>query len=87
MTEKEAQWLFGDDAKTFSDSLASRRKTRFTGNYNTTEKGEKAAGSPCWDGYEQVGMKKGKNGRMVPNCVPVAPQEKSASEEDSLSFL
>jgi hypothetical protein len=43
MTEKEAQWLFGDDAKTFSDSLASRRKTRFTGNYNTTEKSEKPA--------------------------------------------
>lgn len=26
---------------------------------------------PCWDGYKQVGMKKGKNGNMVPNCVPV----------------
>jgi hypothetical protein len=26
--------------------------------------------SPCWDGYKQVGMKKGKNGDMVPNCVP-----------------
>jgi len=25
---------------------------------------------PCWDGYKQVGMKKGKNGNMVPNCVP-----------------
>jgi hypothetical protein len=31
-----------------------------------------AAGKgPCWDGYKQVGMKKGKNGDMVPNCVPV----------------
>jgi starvation-inducible DNA-binding protein len=31
-----------------------------------------AAGkSPCWDGYKQVGMKKGKKGNMVPNCVPV----------------
>jgi hypothetical protein len=26
--------------------------------------------SPCWDGYVQRGMKR-KNGRMVPNCVPV----------------
>jgi len=26
---------------------------------------------PCWDGYKQVGMKKGKDGKMVPNCVPV----------------
>jgi len=24
---------------------------------------------PCWDGYEQIGMKK-KNGKQVPNCVP-----------------
>jgi hypothetical protein len=28
--------------------------------------------SPCWDGYVQRGMKPGENGRMVPNCVPVA---------------
>ena len=26
---------------------------------------------PCWVGYKQVGTKK-KNGRVVPNCVPVA---------------
>lgn len=24
---------------------------------------------PCWDGYKQVGMKKGKVGKPVPNCV------------------
>ena len=24
---------------------------------------------PCWDGYEQIGMKK-KRGKKVPNCVP-----------------
>lgn len=29
-----------------------------------------AAQGPCWDGYVQVGMKKGKGGKMVPNCVP-----------------
>jgi len=28
--------------------------------------------SPCWEGYVQRGMKPGKGGRMVPNCVPVA---------------
>ena len=37
-----------------------------------------AAGkSPCWDGYKQVGMKKGKNGNMVPNCVPVDAADSS----------
>jgi hypothetical protein len=32
----------------------------------------KAESSPCWPGYKQVGMKPGKNGSMVPNCVPVS---------------
>ena len=27
--------------------------------------------SPCWQGYRQEGMKPGRNGSMVPNCVPV----------------
>ena len=27
-------------------------------------------GDPCWSGYEMVGKKK-KNGKEVPNCVPV----------------
>lgn len=24
---------------------------------------------PCWNGYHQEGFKKGKSGKMVPNCV------------------
>ena len=40
-----------------------------------------AAADPCWDGYKQVGMKKGKGGKMVPNCVPVDSAEES--EEDA----
>jgi len=44
---------------------------------------------PCWPGYKQVGMKKGKRGGMVPNCVPVdgksledecCPEEKAADK-------
>jgi hypothetical protein len=30
----------------------------------------------CWTGYKQEGMKE-KNGRMVPNCVPVEKVQKS----------
>ncbi len=30
----------------------------------------------CWEGYTQRGMKE-KNGRMVPNCVPVKKMYKS----------
>ena len=33
----------------------------------------KEAQGPCWDGYEQRGMKK-KGGKMVPNCVPVGEE-------------
>jgi hypothetical protein len=29
--------------------------------------------APCWDGYEQIGTKK-KNGKEVPNCVPMATE-------------
>jgi hypothetical protein len=31
-----------------------------------------ASQGPCWDGYVQIGMKKGKDGKEVPNCVPAS---------------
>lgn len=34
----------------------------------TTKAGEDS--DPCWDDHEMVGMKKGKGGKSVPNCVP-----------------
>lgn len=34
----------------------------------------------CWDGYKAVGLKKGKGGKMVPNCVP----EKSGASEGNV---
>jgi len=34
-----------------------------------TEK-KKDKDDPCWDGYQQLGMKN-KNGKQVPNCVPI----------------
>jgi len=39
-----------------------------------------SAGDPCWDGYKQVGMKE-KNGKMVPNCVPVDASDDSEDSE------
>lgn len=44
------------------------------------EQGGEVKGGPCWDGYRQEGMKKGKNGNMVPNCVPI--EEKGAKLRD-----
>ncbi len=34
-----------------------------------SKKSKPSKKDPCWDGYEQAGMKK-KNGKKVPNCVP-----------------
>jgi len=41
---------------------------------------DKAA--PCWDGYTQRGMKPGKGGRMVPNCIPVSKADRAITEGD-----
>ena len=39
------------------------------------------SGDPCWSGYEMIGMKK-KNGRTVPNCVPVKEADVVLEEDD-----
>jgi hypothetical protein len=31
----------------------------------------------CWDGYQKKGMKKGRKGNMVPNCVRVSEAKKT----------
>ena len=40
---------------------------------------EKQLDEKCWDGYKQVGSKK-KNGKMVPNCVPISEASSSAQQ-------
>jgi len=44
-----------------------------TGKVTIDEAGKMQGGEedPCWKGYKMVGMKKGKNGEDVPNCVPI----------------
>jgi hypothetical protein len=39
--------------------------------------------APCWDGYVQRGMKE-KDGRMVPNCVPVAKKIVTQKAESAI---
>ena len=41
---------------------------------------------PCWEGYTQRGMKPGDNGRMVPNCVPVAKAEDMFEDDDNVEY-
>jgi hypothetical protein len=41
---------------------------------------------PCWEGYTQRGMKPGDNGRMVPNCVPVAKADDMFEDDDDVEY-
>jgi hypothetical protein len=34
----------------------------------------------CWEGYEPIGMKE-KDGRMVPNCVPIKEEQSKIKKE------
>ena len=42
--------------------------------------------NPCWKGYEMIGMKK-KNGRDVPNCVPISEEYDVENLQDSKDFI
>jgi hypothetical protein len=42
------------------------------------------AKNPCWSGYRQLGTKK-KNGKAVPNCVPVKESDEETYSFDELS--
>ena len=40
--------------------------------------------APCWDGYEQIGTKM-KDGKEVPNCVPLKTELEEYGEDEDLS--
>ena len=42
--------------------------------------------APCWDGYVQRGMKPGKNGQMVPNCVPAKKADDLWEDDDTVVY-
>jgi hypothetical protein len=42
--------------------------------------------APCWEGYVQRGMKPGKNGKMVPNCVPVEKSDDLWEDSDDVVY-
>ena len=48
------------------------------------EKMKEDKDNPCWPGFKQVGMKK-KDGRMVPNCVPV-DEAVSAAQQAAIAI-
>jgi hypothetical protein len=42
--------------------------------------------APCWKGYVQRGMKPGKDGQKVPNCVPVEKQDDLWEDDDTVVY-
>ena len=57
------------------DALMAEIEAKGTGKPNPD-------GGPCWPGYEMIGMKPGKGGKMVPNCVPIAGEKAAPSASD-----
>ena len=56
-----------DDGGTNEASMADDGGTHEASSFVT----DKKDADPCWNGYEQAGMKE-KDGKEVPNCIPVA---------------
>lgn len=69
-----------------ADPEVSEERATMPENRNQDEEQDavKAARSdnqPCWPGYEMIGMKPGKNGKMVPNCVPIKAADDELGEK------
>ncbi len=46
---------------------------------DSKKKQSKSKSDPCWEGYEKIGMKM-KNGKLVPNCVPIKKDKKKTDK-------
>ena len=59
--------------KDFATAMSGRPGNRYQGDFVGMFGEDNALCEACWDGYKQVGGKM-KNGKMVPNCVPVSEE-------------
>jgi hypothetical protein len=61
----------------------NKMSSRLRGSIETPVKQESSIKeeSPCWKGYQQIGMKD-KNGKQVPNCVPEGKVNEGVSSAD-----
>ena len=59
------------------------KKARKKPGISEAKKLKKKKGDPCWKGYVQVGTKM-KNGKEVPNCVPIDKAETEKKKNESL---
>ena len=74
-----------ETAKEFADALDMNGLESFMESVNEKEL-KKKKDDPCWDGYVQVGMKK-KNGKEVPNCVPMDEALQEAQKRFGIQSL
>jgi hypothetical protein len=58
--------------KDFATAMSGRPGNKYQGDF-VGMFGEGILNESCWDGYKQVGGKM-KNGKMVPNCVPISEE-------------
>ncbi len=86
--------------KDFATAMSGRPGNKYQGDF-VGMFGESIVNEACWDGYKQVGGKM-KNGKMVPNCVPISedinsdddvnnglvePEEYDVEDEDMVDFI
>jgi hypothetical protein len=86
--------------KDFATAMSGRPGNKYQGDF-VGMFGEGVVNEACWDGYKQVGGKM-KNGKMVPNCVPISedinsdddvnyglvePEEYDVEDEDMVDFI
>lgn len=65
----------------YFETLKPLEFTDHMGEVVDEEVGEVDLKSPCWDGYEQIGFKI-KDGKKVPNCVPIKASKQEANKLD-----
>ena len=76
-------------AKRLSGVLKAASKLAYKEEVEQIDEVEKATGNlkdACWKGYTAVGMKM-KNGKKVPNCVPVKEEEINELTDDQIKKL
>ena len=86
--------------KDFATAMSGRPGNKYQGDF-VGMFGEGVVNEACWEGYKQVGGKM-KNGKMVPNCVPISedinsdddvnyglvePEEYDVEDEDMEDFI
>jgi hypothetical protein len=79
----EAKAKFEVYPSAVANAWVSQEYKKRGGTYKADEIDKQA---PCWDGYVQRGMKPGKNGKPVPNCVPAAKADDLWEDDDTVEY-